>query len=151
MMSEQERQLAQSVMDELSWDYGVCAIGITVSVTGHCVMLSGTVPDIEQRMRAETVSRLVSGVAAVQSQLHIGPGQSLCGQRALLRRIQTALAGLGCVDTEVIQVRIEGGWVKLSGLVGSAERRGQLVWMLQKLLGIRELIEANALSEAAVV
>lgn len=146
MQHSGDQQIYETLMDELNWDEGVCAIGIWVEVCGGCVRLQGAVPDVEQRLRAETIARLVPGVLDVQSSLTVDAGVPPGPHASIIRRIHAALSGVGCVNAELIQVRIEGGWVKLSGLVGSDERRQRLIWMIQKLLGIREVMEVLVMS-----
>ncbi len=144
MQSDTDRQIFHSIMDELNWDSRVCAVDIVVDVTAGIVHLSGAVPDTDQRLCAEAMVKMVAGVRSVQSSLRVesaGMASGTSGQNALVRRIHQALSGLGCVNAEAIQVCVEGGWVKLSGLVGTQTQRQHWVWMLQKLLGIREVME----------
>lgn len=146
MQTDPDRQIFETVMDELSWDRRVCAVDIQVQVDAGCVVLSGSVPDVEQSLCAQAVVKLVPGVRSVHSRLRIECASDGRAHMAIARRIHAALSGLGYVNSEAIQVRIEGGWVKLSGLVGTKAQRQHLVWMLQKLLGIREVMEIFAVA-----
>ncbi len=151
MQADVDRQIYETIMDELNWDSRVCAVDIAVTVDAGVVNLSGSVPDVDQRLCAEAMVKMVTGVRSVKSRLRVDSVSGPHAQGALISRIHAALSGMGCVNSDAIQVRVEGGWVKLSGLVGTQEQRQHLVWLLQKLLGIREVMEVLGSVSAATV
>jgi osmotically-inducible protein OsmY len=151
-MKKTDYMVFESVMDELNWDSDVCAVDIVVTVTNGLVKLDGTVQTEAEKLMAETMAAMVDGVRSVHSSLRVVDGVA-DGRtdNPILRRVYSALHGLGFIDTSAIQVKVEDGWVRLSGLVDSEEQRRYLVWLIQKLLGIREVTEAFTLRSLAPV
>ena len=109
MQDVRDQQIYETIVDELNWDDGVCALDICVQVRGGRVYLSGATPDVEQRLRAEAIARLMPGVVEVYSELTVE--SRLTGRDALTLagRIHAVLAGLGCVDPEAIRCALKAG------------------------------------------
>jgi osmotically-inducible protein OsmY len=95
-MNKTDHIIFESVMDELNWDSGVCAVDILVTVSNGLVRLDGSVQTQAEKLMAETMAAMVDGVRSVESSLRIIDDVAEDGTDSpILRRVYSALHGLG--------------------------------------------------------
>lgn len=70
--SRTSAELQRDVLDELAWEPAVAPATVAVTVRGHAVTLTGTVPDDAARIAAEAAARRVWGVRRVSNALTVG-------------------------------------------------------------------------------
>jgi BON domain len=67
----QERQLQDSVMEELGWEPSIDAAGIAVAANAGVVTLTGHVRSFAQKVAAERAAARVKGVKAVAEEIEV--------------------------------------------------------------------------------
>ena len=110
--------LQRDVMEELEYDPGVDHTRIGVAVRDGVVTLSGTVENYVQKLTAEKAARRVSGVKAIVEELRVElPFAPATGDGEIARRIVNVLGWDSAFPKKGIGVKVEDGWVTLSGEV----------------------------------
>ncbi|MFM0511736.1 BON domain-containing protein [Paraburkholderia sp. RL17-373-BIF-A] len=118
-----DSQLKQEVEDELMSSPAVDANGIGVAVVDGIVTLTGHVPDYATKVAAEKCATRIAGVVAVVIGIDVKLRESeqrtdedvALGARAVL----DWMAGL---EENAIKIKVEKGWVTLSGEVQDGYR-----------------------------
>ncbi len=113
-----DRALQEAVLAELEWEPSVDAAHIGVTADGGVVTLSGHVTSFLQKHHAEKAVARVRGVRAVIEGLSVrfdlpskhGDEEVAC---AALDRLDWE----GSVPANAVKLRVEQGWVTLSGAV----------------------------------
>lgn len=113
-----DSQLRQEVEDELTNNPAIDANRIGVAVAGGIVTLSGQVPNYAQKVAAEKSAFGVAGVAAVVEHIEVmlyDVDRRTDEDVALsVRAVLDWIAGL---EESTVKVKVEKGWVTLSGEV----------------------------------
>jgi osmotically-inducible protein OsmY len=110
--------LMRDVMDELKWEPSVSEKEIAVAVKDGVVTLSGNVQSYAQKRAAEQAVSRVAGVRAVAEDIEVKLPTSL--QRSdteIAHAVINALKWDTEVPEEVIKVKVENGWVTITGTV----------------------------------
>ena len=104
-----EPDLAGPVRQALQADQALGSLELTIRQVGSAVSLSGTVPSLELRQRAETLARQVAGVALVDgSGLIVAPPPLAAAVRQALRADARTAALAISVEQVGHSVRLEG-------------------------------------------
>lgn len=126
-------QLRKSVEDELFYDTAADSYEIDVSASDDgMVSLRGTVESWSERQLVELVAKGVSGVTGVMNAIVVNPPAERPDSEIrpeIVRRLHWDVL----VDDAMIDVRVDDGKVRLSGIVGSAaeKRRAESnAWMV---------------------
>jgi osmotically-inducible protein OsmY len=120
-----DRDLQRAVMDELSWEPGVKASDIKVSVKDGVVTLTGFVDNYPAKLWAERAVKRLSGVKSVADEIKVRPPDS--SERMdtdLARAAENVLDWNVYVPNNRIKLTVEDGWISLDGTVD---------WQFQKL------------------
>jgi osmotically-inducible protein OsmY len=141
-----DRQLQQDVIDELRWDVSVEAAHIGVEANEGVVTLSGRVGSYAEKFAAEDAAKRVAGVKAVAMDLEVKlPGSSLRTDSDIARAAVVALAWNVTVPKDAVQVKVDDGFVTLSGEVDWEFQRQAAVSAVRHLLGVRGVNNAVTL------
>jgi osmotically-inducible protein OsmY len=114
----QDSQLQQAVIDEFNWEPSVNAGHIGVTAKDGVVTLSGHVDSYAEKQAAEAAARRVKGVKAVAEEIEVR--LALDTKRTDEEIAAAAIERLSwnvSVPTDSIQVKVENGWVTLTGQV----------------------------------
>ena len=148
-------QLQDEVLEELAWEPEVDAAHIGVSAKGGVVTLMGHVPSFAEKYAAEQAARRVRGVRAIAQEIEVHlPHHKKRADDEIAERALNILQWTGSVPSERVQVKVERGYVTLTGDVdwnyqkADAERA---VRQLSGVTGIRNAIAINAQVTAADV
>jgi len=145
-----DAQLQSDVQAELAWDPGVNAEGIAVAVRGGVVTLSGVVDTCLQKRAAELAVRRVSGARGLAIDLRV---ELPAGQRRsdadIAQATLHALDWHSLVPEDSVQVRVEDGWVTLTGEVDWSYQSASAEQCVQPLLGVRGVTNALRLRRRA--
>ncbi len=119
-----DRDLKQSVLDELEWEPGVDAAHIAASVKDGVVTLSGHVPTYLEKWTAEKAAKRVYGVMAVVNQIdvHVSDDEHVTDEDIVQAAINALKWNL-FVPSKSIKVAVSQGWVTLEG---------EVTWQFQK-------------------
>jgi osmotically-inducible protein OsmY len=113
-----DRQLQKDVLAELGWEPKVTAAHIGVTARNGVVTLTGHVENYMEKKAAEAAAGRVKGVKAVAEELEVRLPLSLRRgdddiAAAALKRLEWNAA----VPTDAVKVKVEKGWVTLTGQV----------------------------------
>ena len=113
-----DTQLQHDVIDELEWEPGVNHAEIGVGVKAGVVTLSGFVNSYPQKMRAEAAAKRVAGVKAIAEELKVRlPSDPKTSDSEIAKRILDVFAWDISIPDDKITVKVEHGWVTLTGTV----------------------------------
>ena len=112
----QDTHLQLSVLAELEWEPSVTAAHIGVAANAGVITLTGHVESYAQKYAAEAAARRVKGVLAVAEKLEVQvPFERKRGDDEIAAAIVDRLAWDVSVPRDAVQVRVEEGWVTLTG------------------------------------
>ena len=113
-----DKNLQQAVLDQLNWEPSVNAADIGVTAKSGVVTLMGHVESYPEKAAAERAARRVKCVKAVAEQLEVRlPFSFKRGDEEIAAAAISRLKGNWSVPTDAIKVKVEMGWVTLTGEV----------------------------------
>ncbi|MFM0055349.1 BON domain-containing protein [Paraburkholderia phytofirmans] len=118
-----DSQLKQEVEDELMSSPAVDANGIGVAVVNGIVTLTGHVPDYAAKVAAEKCATRIAGVVAVVIGIDVKLRES--EQRTnedIALSARAVLDWIAGLEENAIKIKVEKGWVTLSGEVQDGYR-----------------------------
>jgi osmotically-inducible protein OsmY len=147
--------LQAAVLAELAWDPSVVAAHIGVTAADGVVTLTGHVESYAQKLSAETAARRVKGVKAIAEELEVRLPYSVKRDDAdIARATVDRLAWNGTVPKDSVAVRVEKGWVTLTGEVAwhfQKDSAAQEVRSLTGVVGVINLITIKARADAGKI
>ena len=126
-----DSDLKKAVLDELNWEPSVEAAQIGVTAKNGVVTLSGHVDAYGQKSAAERAASRVKGVKAVVENIEVKISSGY--QRDDGDIAAAAVDRLGwnsSIPEDAVKVKVEGGWVTLSG---------ELTWQFEKTAAESEI------------
>lgn len=120
-----DKELRQNVMDELDFEPSIDSADIGVAAEGGVVTLTGHVPSYAQKLAAERATWRVNKVKAIAQDIEVrfaGDGKHH-GDDEIAQRAINILAWNGSIPRESVRVKVQKGWVTLTG---------QLEWNYQR-------------------
>jgi osmotically-inducible protein OsmY len=135
-----DKQLQQAVLAELDWEPSVVAAHIGVTANAGIVTLTGHVGTFAEKHAAETAALRVRGVKAVAEDIQVElPFERIHGDDDIAAAVVERLAWDTSVPTDMITVKVEQGWITLTGQVPwffQKEAAGQDVARLHGVTGV---------------
>lgn len=133
-----DRQLQQDVLDELRWEPSIREKEIGVTVHDGVVTLQGVVESYAQKISAERAAARVSGVKAVAEELKVRiPSKFERTDSEIARMALDMLTFDVEVPDERIQVKVENGYVTLTGQVDWYYEKRAAERDVRRLLGVK--------------
>ena len=120
-----DSDLKKAILDELNWEPSVESAHIGVTAKNGVVSLTGNVDAYGQKSAAERAASRVKGVKAVVENIEVKISSDY--QRDDEDIAAAAVDRLGwnsSIPEDAVKVKVEGGWVTLSG---------ELTWQFEKL------------------
>jgi osmotically-inducible protein OsmY len=113
-----DSQLQQDVMDELQWEPRVDHANIGVAAKDGIITLSGFVPSYASKIAAEKAARRVKGVRGLAEEIEVRfPSDPKTADPEIAKRIADLFEWSATVPKDKIAVKVEHGWVTLTGTV----------------------------------
>ncbi|WP_454743708.1 BON domain-containing protein [Cupriavidus necator] len=140
-----DHQIQKDVTDELDWDPAIDAASIGVEVHDGIVTLDGHLSSYAEKLAAERAAERISGVRAVVVKLDVHPPGAFLDE-AIAEAAREALQWHVHVPSDVIKVRVERGWVTLSGNVDWGYQKKlaeRTVSQLRGVIGVVNNIRMN--------
>ncbi|KAI3603172.1 Osmotically inducible protein Y precursor (plasmid) [Cupriavidus necator H850] len=140
-----DHQIQKDVTDELDWDPAIDAASIGVEVHEGIVTLNGHLSSYAEKLAAERAVERVSGVRAVVIKLDVHPPGAFMDE-AIAEAARDALQWHVHVPADAIKVRVEQGWITLSGNVDWGYQRRlaeRTVSQLRGVIGVVNNIRMN--------
>jgi osmotically-inducible protein OsmY len=117
--------LKQDILDELDFEPSIDANDIGVAVEDGVVTLSGHVPNYSQKQAVERAVARVKGVRGIAESIEVRyPGGSGMADDEIARRAINTLKWSTLIPDGKVLVKVENGWVTLTG---------KLDWNYQKV------------------
>lgn len=142
-----DSQIQQDVMDELQWEPRVDHPNIGVAVKDGVVTLSGFVNSYASKIAAEKAARRVKGVRGLAEEIEVRfPSDPKTADPEIAKRIADMFEWSVTVPRNKIDVKVEHGWVTLSGAVDYHFHRQSakdLVAKINGVKGVTNLIEVK--------
>lgn len=136
----QDRDLRQAVIDQLSSEPLICDDPIGVSVENGIVTLTGRVATYTKKLLAEDAAQRVPGIEAVAEEIAVEIPSDF--QRTDAEVAEAALYALkwdATVPHEQIRVKVEDGWLTLSGRLDWGYQKTAAERAVRNLYGVRGL------------
>ena len=113
---DKDRVLQRKVIAELEWEPSVESADIGVAVVDGVVTLSGYVKSYAEKLAAEKAVRRVSGANAIAEELKVRyASDAKTADHEIAKRILDMFAWNSLIPEDRIQVKVEHGWVTLTG------------------------------------
>jgi osmotically-inducible protein OsmY len=132
-----DTQLKQSVLSELSWEPRVDSAHIGVTAKDGVVTLMGHVATYGQKNAAEAAARRVKGVLAVAEEIEVKlPFDADRGDDDIAAAVVDRLTWDASIPQDAIKVKVEKGWVTLSGDVDWYYQKNAVEQEIRWLFGV---------------
>jgi len=142
-----DTELRARVIDELNFEPGLDAASIGVAVDDGIVTLSGHVPSYAQKLIAERATQRVKGVRAIAQEIEVRyPNDEQVADDQIAERALRVLAWDTTVPHEAVQVKVQKGWVTLSGTVDwffQKTAAANAVLKLSGVMGVNNMISVR--------
>lgn len=148
-----DKQLRQSVMDELEFEPSIDASDIGVLAENGVVTLNGHVPLYAQKLAAERAAWRVRGVSAVVQDIEVRYNGMAPNDEQIAKRAADLLRWDGTIP-EQVHVTVSNGWVTLSGEVDWQFQRRNAELDLRSMtgvLGISNNITLKPVAQASAI
>ena len=131
-------KIREDVLDQLAWESDVDDRQIGVAVENGVVTLSGVVNSYTSKMAAEKAAKKVNGVKAVAEDIVVKYGDAFKKtDKEIAKAAVNALEWNVSVPDDKIMVKVENGWVYLSGEVKWDYQRNAAKKAVENLLGVK--------------
>lgn len=151
-MKKSDSQLQHDVMAELEWEPSVDHADIGVAVNDGVVTLSGYVKSYPQKLAAEKATRRVAGVRAIAEEIKVRfASDPKTADHEIAKRIVDMFAWNVSIPDDKVKVKVEQGWVTLTGTVEWHYQRNEAraaAGRVTGVTGISNLIEVRKLPVA---
>ena len=113
-----DKELKQSVLDELNWEPSINSAHIGVTTKDGVVTLMGHVDSYAQKQAAEKATLRVKDVKAVAEEIEVRlPSSVKHGDEEIAAAAVDRLAWDGSVPKDKVKVAVAKGWLTLTGQV----------------------------------
>ncbi|CAG2128884.1 periplasmic protein [compost metagenome] len=143
-----DHQIQKDVTEELDWDPAIDAASIGVEVHKGIVTLSGHLSSYSEKLAAERAVERISGVRAVIIKLDVHPPGALLDE-AVAEAAREALQWHVHLPADAIKVRVERGWVTLSGDVDWGYQKHLAERTVSQLRGVIGVVNSIRMHEKA--
>jgi osmotically-inducible protein OsmY len=135
-----DRTLKLAVEDELTWEPSIDAEHIGVTAEDGVVTLTGHVGSYTEKIIAERAAKRVKGVRAIAQEIEIRlPNDKKTSDDQIAKRALDIIAWDSTIPKDKVQVKVQGGFVTLSGEVDWHYQRTDAEYAVRKLEGIKGL------------
>lgn len=142
-------EIKEDVLDELAWQPDIDETEIGVIVENGVVTLSGVVDSYSKKLAAEKAVKRVKGVRAIAEDLEVKYGISYKKtDKEVAKAVIKALEWNSAVPDEDIKVKVEDGWVILSGEVAWDYQKKAAKKTVGNLLGVKKVVNNITLKKS---
>jgi osmotically-inducible protein OsmY len=141
-----DAKLKQAVLDELTWEPSVNAAHIGVTAANGVVTLMGHVETYGEKIAAERATSRVKGVKAIAEKMEVQlPVHTKRSDEEIAAAIVNRLAWDSTTPKDAIKVKVENGWVTLSGQVDWHYQKDMAGNEVRGLMGVTGLSNLTAI------
>ena len=136
-----DKLIRQNVIDELDFDPSIDAAHIGVAVEKGIVTLTGHVANYAERVTAEKAAQKVRGVRGVVEKITVRFAGETPPRDEDLRNARCRCSiGPRTVPKDAVQVKVQTGWVTLSGKVDWQYQKEEAYRSIKRLAGVTGII-----------
>ena len=136
-----DKELRQDVIDELDFEPSIDSADIGVLAENGVVTLTGHVPTYTQKLAAERAVWRVKGVKAIAQEIEVRiPGDKQQSDDEIAKRAVNTLAWNAAVPRDAVHVKVQKGWVTLTGELNWNYQREAAETAVRKLSGVTGVI-----------
>ena len=145
-----DKQVQQDVIAELSWEPSVNAAHIGVEVSNGVVTLAGHVSSYSEKFNAERATQRVAGVKAlaVEMDVKVAGATAKRTDADIAQSVESVLQWATYFPSDSIKVKVEGGWITLSGDVEWDYQRQTAIDAVRHLSGVTGVSNLIAIKPA---
>ena len=133
----QDHHLQQAVLAELAWEPRVTASHLGVSADAGIVTLTGHVETFSEKVAAEQAALRVRGVKAVAEEIEVRlPFERQRDDADIAAAVIERLAWSGGIPADAFKVKVEKGWVTLSGMADWYYQKEEAALDVRRLMGV---------------
>jgi osmotically-inducible protein OsmY len=133
--------LRQDIIDELEFEPRVNAAHIGVAVENGVVTLSGHVGSYAEKLAAEKAAKRVKGVHAIAEKIEVRcPSDKKTADDEIASRAVNILRWSAVVPPDSVMIKVQDGWVRLSGEVNWQFQRSAAEAEIRRLSGVTGVI-----------
>jgi len=143
-----DAEIKVDVLDELEWQPTIDETQIGVVVNNGIVTLTGTVDSYTKKIEAEKAAKSVAGVKAVAEEIEVSYGISSKKTDAeIAASAVNALKWNISVPENKVGVKVEDGWLYLTGEVSWEFERNAAKRAVQNLTGVKYVVNNMTLKQ----
>jgi osmotically-inducible protein OsmY len=132
-----DKTLQQAVLDELAWEPSVNAAHVGVTARDGVITLSGHVGSFSEKWAVERVIGHVAGVRAIVENLDVRPFPDADhGDEDIAKRALSVLSWNVLIPDGKVNVKVEAGWLTLTGEVDWYYQKDAAQADVRKLQGV---------------
>ena len=129
--------LRKTILDELEWEPSIDPAHIGVAVDKGIVTLSGHVASYAEKLAAERAVKRVKGVSGIAEEISVRyPGAKQTADDQIAKRAHDLIGWQALVPAEKLQVKVEKGWLTLTGHVDWYYQKVEVERSVRKLSGV---------------
>ena len=141
-----DKRLQQDVIDELDFEPSVNAAHIGVTANNGVVTLSGHAASYAEKTAAERAAKRVKGVQAIAQEIEVRyPSDKKTADDEIAGRVVSILQWSAVVPRDSVQVKVQDGWVTLTGQVNWQFERGAAEAEIRRLSGVAGVMNSIAI------
>jgi osmotically-inducible protein OsmY len=132
-----DKRLRQAVIDELDFEPSVNSANIGVAVEKGVVTLTGHVGSYAEKLTAESTVKRVRGVHGIAQEIEVRyPADKKTADDQIARRAISIIAWNVQIPKDSVTVKVQNGWVTLTGVVDWQYQRVAAESAVRKLSGV---------------
>jgi osmotically-inducible protein OsmY len=147
-----DKTLRQTIIDALDFDPGLDSADIGVAVENGVVTLTGHVPTFDEKLTAEDLVKRIKGVRGIAQEIEVRPaGTHRTADDEIAKRALNVIRWNTTIPDEHIQVKVQKGWVTLTGKVEWQYQKNAAAGAVRGLsgvTGVSNMIEIRPRAEA---
>ncbi|AXP82290.1 Osmotically-inducible protein Y precursor [Mariniflexile rhizosphaerae] len=142
-------EIRNDVLDELAWQPAIDETEIGVTVEKGVVTLTGTVDSYAKKIAAEKAAKSVKGVRAVAEDIEVKYGTEYKkSDKEIAKAAADALKWNYSVPDDKVQIKVDNGWIYLSGEVKWEYQKDAAKSAVENLLGVRGVSNSITLKQS---
>ncbi len=136
-----DMDLRRDVLDELDFEPAINAAHVGVAVESGVVTLSGHVETYMEKLAAEKAARRIKGVKAIADEIRVRFAEDKkTTDDEIARRAVSILHWSAVAPGGAVMVKVQDGWVGLSGEVNWNYQRTAVEALLHRLSGVKGIV-----------
>ncbi|WP_372768385.1 BON domain-containing protein [Lutibacter sp.] len=142
-------EIKEDVLSELAWQPNIDETKIGVIVEDGIVTLSGVVDSYTKKLAAEKAAKAVKGVKAVALDIEVKYGTDYKKtDKEIAKAVVNALTWDTSVPEDKVSVKVEDGWVYLSGELKWFYQKDAAKKAVENLLGVKGVVNSIQIKQS---